>query len=148
MPNYNDEPRPSTPSSSKSGLSIIKTLNTADRFKRIENRLNKVLEDLSDVGYLVSKLSKGARATWYELEQLRFEYNYQGSARLARWGRQDTSRLSVRSKAILTSNQLIRMKRIAFEGDNLAALDKLRPKWKKVMAELKRHCRRTGRRIK
>ena len=40
------------------------------------------------------------------------------------------------------------IKRVEQVGDDLAALDKLRPKWKKVIVELKRYYRQTGRRIK
>ena len=136
--NYNNDYYPSTLLLSKSSLSIFKTLKTTDRFKRLESQINKISEDLSDVGCLVSKLSKGAYATWYELQQLRGEYEYQGAARSTRDARYNASRLGIRSKAILISNQMMFMKRVEQVGDDLAALDKLRPKWKKVIVELKR----------
>ena len=81
-------------------------------------------------------------------KQPRSEIQANSAARMARDGRYNASRAGIRSKAILSSRNLANMKRIAQQGDELAALAKLRPKWKQVMIELKRHCRMTGRRIK
>lgn len=146
--NYADS-LPSTPSkSSDTNSSIYKTPNTAERFQRVENRLISLLDDIDTTRVLVGKLSKGARAAWYETQELRSEIHQDTAARLAREGRYNASRAGVRTNAIISSDKLARMKRIAQQGDDLEALNRLRPKWKKVMTELKRHCRMSGRRIK
>ena len=88
--NYNNDYYPSTLLLSKSSLSIFKTLKTTDRFKRLESQINKILEDLSDVSCLVSKLYS--------------EYKYQEAAPSTRDTRYIISRLGIRSKAILISN--------------------------------------------
>ncbi|KAJ5152498.1 hypothetical protein N7492_009778 [Penicillium capsulatum] len=127
LPDYNNDPIPSwsTPAnSSYSGSSVYKTPTTAERFRKVENKLNSVTFNVK----LISELSKGGAAAWYEAQQLRREIEATTAARLARDGRYNASRTGIRINAITSAEKLSKMKRITQKGENLAALWKLRPK--------------------
>lgn len=96
---------------------------------------------------LIQKLSKGAQACLYELEELRREKEMTQAATAARHARYGMSRAGIRSRGIISSSHMKRMKKMEQKLTKLEAIDKLRPKWKKVMMELKRPCRRQGRRV-
>ena len=150
LPTYGSDYAPSTPSSGTASTSTS-TPKTIDRFKRLEDRINRFCADIDftnqNVNIMMQKLSKGAVAARYEIEQLRWELHSTTQARLVRDARYDASRRGIRSNAIISSSQLRKMKQTERQTDDLKALDKLRPRWKQVMIELKRYCRMTGRRV-
>jgi hypothetical protein len=150
LPTYGSDHAPSPPSSVTASTSIS-TPKAIDRFKRFEDRFNRICADIDitdqNVNIMMQKLSKGAVAARYEIEQLRWELNSTTQARLVRDARYNASRRGIRSNATISSSQLRKMKRTERHTDDLKALDKLRPRWKQVMIELKRYYRMTGRRV-
>lgn len=117
-------------------------------FERLENKLLPSNHDLSDYEKIVQKLSKGARACLYESEEARKEIESSKAATSVRHARYNMSRSTFRSKGIVSLSDVSGMKRDKQKLTELEAIDKLRPVWKKVMMELKRHCRQSGRRLK
>jgi hypothetical protein len=137
-----------TPSPPRSDSTQISTPKTADRFKRIEDRLNQLDKNSRAFQASLDKLMKGARAQAYLAEQLRFDLNQTTRARLAREARYNISRRYTRVSGIISSNQVMKMKRDEQKLGDLEALNRMRPQWKKVMRELKMYCRREGRFIR
>jgi hypothetical protein len=147
-----DPYKSSPPPSSCSDLSTPKTVT---RFERLENKLLALTEDIEEQTEslnrqrdITKKLGKGARACLYELAEARRERAATTAAMSARHARADLSRSYFRSKGIISSSQVARMKRVKQKLGDLEALDKLRPTWKKVMKELKQTCRASGRRLR
>ncbi|KAJ5112092.1 hypothetical protein N7532_000137 [Penicillium argentinense] len=106
---------------------------TIQRFQRLESRLLTLNKDISHYENIVKKLSKGAQSCAYQLEEAHREIETSKAATAARHARYANVAKMKQDKQKLT---------------DLEAIDKLRPQWKKVMIELKRHCRQSGRRLK
>ena len=138
---------PSTPSSHSTNSTSFSTPKTIEKIRIVEERFFRMSHDIEASQNLMQKLSKGAQACLYELEELRQEKEMTQAATAARHARYGMSRASIRSKGIISSSHVKRMKKNEERLTELEAIDKLRPKWKKVMMELKRHCRRQGRRV-
>ena len=144
-----DESTPSPPSSvvTTSDSSDLSTPKTAERVKRIEERLEDKISRIqqSPSRRLVRKLAKAATELSYivlELEQRLEASDYLREKRLAHDSR---SRKSSKLTGIVSSSQVERMKRILKSGDDLAALMKLRPYYRrKVLPELKKVCKKKG----
>ena len=135
-------------SSPLSSLTDISTPKTVDRFQRLEDKLLALKDDIERQKEYTKKLGKGARACLYELEEARADKACTDVASLARNARFDTSRSYFRSKGIVSSSQVSKMRRDKQKLGDLEALDKLRPTWKKVMRELKQVSRASGRRFR
>ncbi|KAJ5102873.1 hypothetical protein N7532_003402 [Penicillium argentinense] len=130
---YNHPEVPESPSTNSSNSTNISTPKTIQRFQRLESRLLTLNKDISHYENIVKKLSKGAQSCAYQLEEAHREIETSKAATAARHARYANVAKMKRDKQKLT---------------DLEAIDKLRPQWKKVMIELKRHCRQSGRRLK
>lgn len=107
------------------------------------------LESSSErISLYAQRIAKAARAFAYESEEIRSELANTAMAQSIRHARYNQSRQRVNMTGLVTPAMARSMKKKQMEGDELVALDRLRPKWKKVMAELRRYCRVKGRRIK
>jgi hypothetical protein len=96
---------------------------------------------------MIQKLSKGAQSTLYHLNETHREIEQTQSASAARNARRNMAYSTIKSRGIISSSDVGKMKRNEEKLTDLEAIDKLRSKWKKVMVELRRECRRTGRRL-
>lgn len=141
------EERESTPSLSTVSTTIS-TPKTAERVKRLEERINQLDPSTASIRLYATKLAKAARTMAYLSEQLSNDLEATNYASSIRHARQNKSRQYSKITGIISSDQVMKMKRIEQKGTDLQAIDRLRPRWKKVMQELKRHCRATGRRIR
>ncbi|KAJ5099955.1 hypothetical protein N7532_006956, partial [Penicillium argentinense] len=130
---YNHPEVPESPSTNSSNSTNISTPKTIQRFQRLESMLLTLNKDISHHENIVKKLSKGAQSCAYQLEEAHREIETSKAATAARNARYANVAKMKRDKQKLT---------------DLEAIDKLRPQWKKVMIELKRHCRQSGRRSK
>ncbi|KAJ5095169.1 hypothetical protein N7532_007460 [Penicillium argentinense] len=139
---------PESPSTNSSNSTNISTPKTIQRFQRLESRLLTLKKDISHYENIVKKLSKGAQSCAYQLEETHREIETSKAATAARNARYGVSRTGFRSRGIISSANVAKMKRDKQKLTDLEAIDKLRPQWKKVMIELKRHCRQSGRRLK
>jgi hypothetical protein len=98
---------------------------------------------------LLRKLAKAATEFAYIASEL--EQNIENSEYLRelRYARENRSRKASKLTGIVHSSQVDRMKRILKSGEDLKALMKLRPYYKReVMPELKRVCKAKGYLIK
>jgi hypothetical protein len=82
------------------------------------------------------------------LKEVRQEIEATKAATLRRDERYNLSRSGIRTRGIVSARNLQKMKRDKEKLTELEAIDKVRPKWRKVMEELKRESRRSGRRLR
>ncbi|KAJ5543815.1 hypothetical protein N7513_003398 [Penicillium frequentans] len=138
---------PSLPSSPISNSTNISTPKTISGIKRLETKLLDLNQEFSSQSQMIQKLSKGAQSTLYHLNEIHREIEQTQSASAARNARRNMAYSTIKSKGIISSLDVGKMKRNEEKLTDLEAIDKLRSKWKKVMVELRRECRRTGRRL-
>lgn len=151
LPNYGDAQPDSDwswESATRSQSTQISTPKTADRIKKLEERIQQSEIQSERCNLYIQKLAKAARTFAYQAGEVARELEMTSRASSIRHARYSNSRAHMRITGLVTSSQVQYMKRIEKVGTEVEALNKLRPKWKKVMVELKRHCRVTGRRIK
>lgn len=138
---------PSLPSSPISNSTNISTPKTISRIKKLETKLLDLNQEFSSQSQMIQKLSKGAQSTLYHLNEIHREIEQTQSASAARNARRNMAYSTIKSRGIISSSDVGKMKRNEEKLTDLEAIDKLRSKWKKVMVELRRECRRTGRRL-
>ncbi|KAJ6096532.1 hypothetical protein N7486_007278 [Penicillium sp. IBT 16267x] len=138
---------PSPPSSTASqDSSDLSTPKTAERVKRLEERLEDKINRMQQPSHrLIKKLSKAATEFAYLAVELKQSIENSEYLREQRYARENRSRKASKLTGIVHSSQVDRMKRILKRGDDLRALMKLRPYYKReVMPELKRVCKAKG----
>ena len=140
---------PSPPSSITSGQdsSDLSTPKTADRVKRLEERLEDKINRMqqSPSRRLLRKIAKAATEFAYLIDELQQNIENSNYLREIRYARENRSRKASKLTGIVHSSQVERMKRILKSGDDLKALMKLRPYFKReVLPELKRVCKKKG----
>jgi len=124
------------------------TPKTVQRFQKLEHRLQELNRSSQRFNTALDKLLKAGRVQSHLVNELRSDLQGLQHAQSVREARRNTSRRQARVSGIITSNQIMNMKRAEKKLDDLEALDRLRPRWKKVMKELKQRCRQLGRRIR
>lgn len=138
---------PSPPSSTASqDSSDLSTPKTAERVKRLEERLEDKINRMQQPSHrLIKKLSKAATEFAYLAVELKQSIENSEYLREQRYARENRSRKASKLTGIVHSSQVDRMKRILKRGNDLRALMKLRPYYKReVMPELKRVCKAKG----
>jgi DDE superfamily endonuclease/Tc5 transposase-like DNA-binding protein len=138
---WSPESTPPRPGSNTSNSTEFSTPKSIQKFKRISDRIKDQEPTSSSFLRNLQKLQKGAIQQGYLLSELQREYTYLESVRSARHARYDASRRTVRITGIISSKHVKEMKRIEHKLTELESLDKIRPKWKKLMVELRRFCR-------
>jgi hypothetical protein len=94
---------------------------------------------------LIKKLSKAATDLAHFVVELKQNIENSEYIREQRYARENRSRKASKLTGIVHSSQVERMKRIIKGGNDLRALMKLRPYYKReVMPELKRVCKTKG----
>lgn len=94
---------------------------------------------------LVRKMAKAAKELAYLVDELQQNIENSNYLRELRYVSEDRSRKTSKLTGIVHSSQVERMKRILKSGDDLKALMKLRPYYRReVMPELKRVCKKKG----
>lgn len=142
-------PLPDSPSSSASSIPTdISTPTTTSRFRRIEKKLDRLDKNSTTFQNTLQKLMKGSQIQAHLAIELRRELNATTHAQSIREAQRNTSGRRVRLSGIISSKNVLNMKRQEKELDDLEALDRLRPRWKKVMKELRMQCKRQGRRLR
>ena len=142
-------PSSAAPGSSSARDSDISTPKTIARVKKLEERLeDKIarMESPSSTRRLIHKLAKAATEFSYLTSELQSNLERTEYLREIRYARErQKSRKSAKLYGIVHSSQLKRIEWIKKRGDDLRALTKLRPYWKReVMLELKRYCKAKG----
>jgi len=138
---------PSPPSLSvTSDSSALSTPKTAKRVKKLEERSKEKIDRMQQPSRrLIKKLSKAATDLTYLVSELKYKIENSEYIREQRYAREKRSRKASKLTGIVHSSQVERMKRILTGGDDLKALMKLRPYYKReVMPELKRVCKAKG----
>jgi hypothetical protein len=138
---------PSPPSSISQGSSDISTPKNAERVKKLEERIDNKLSRMqrSPPRRLLKKLSKAATEFAHLVSELQQNIENSAYLRELRYSHENRSRKASKLTGIVHSSQVDRMKRILKSGDDLRALMKLRPYYKReVMPELKRVCKAKG----
>lgn len=132
-------------SSSNSSFSITNTPQTArqiDRFNRHLLDLSPTEEDSFHT--TLSKLVKAAKTQAILVEHLTERVRESDAAKLARQRRAQASRAHLQIGGIMRKEEVTRMKRIRQDYDELVEKNRLRPQWRKVMAELQEYCLAKG----
>ncbi|KAJ5543881.1 hypothetical protein N7513_003454 [Penicillium frequentans] len=78
---------PSTPSSHSTNSTSFSTPKTIEKIRNVEERFSRISHDIEASQNLMQKLSKGAQACLYELEELRREKEMTQAATAARHAR-------------------------------------------------------------
>jgi hypothetical protein len=90
-------------------------------------------------------MAKAATELVYLAEELQGNIKNSNYLREIRYARENRSRKASKLTGIVHSSQVERMKRIVKSGEDLKALMKLRPYYKReVLPELKRVCKKKG----
>ncbi|KAJ5146629.1 uncharacterized protein N7515_001193 [Penicillium bovifimosum] len=126
----------------------VSTPTTTSRFRRIEKKLDQLDSNSSEFQSTLQKLMKGSQIQAHLASELRRELSATTHAQSIREPRRHTSGKSVRLSGIISSEEVYQMKRQEKKLDDLEALHRLRPQWKKVMKELKKRCIQRGRRLR
>ena len=148
---FNTPSPPLSAASHSQDSSDLSTPKTAERVKKLEERLEDKISRMQQTPSrrLLRKLAKAATEFAYVASEL--EQNIENSEYLRelRHARENRSRKASKLTGIVHSSQVDRMKRILKSGEDLKALMKLRPYYKReVMPELKRVCKAKGYLIK
>lgn len=93
----------------------------------------------SEFEYTLEKTIKGAQAQAYRVQELEWDHAKTEAAQQALARREEFSRRHLPKGGIMKACNAQRMTRIQHELTEKEALEKLRLKWKKVMAQLKRY---------
>jgi hypothetical protein len=143
---------PLSPNKSESSTSSLSTNfgtpTTIREIQKLEKELLRSGEDMHDYTIAIQKLAKSAQLALYQLKEVRREMEATKATTLRRDERHNLSRSGLRTWGIVSAQNLQKMKRGKEKLTELEAIDKVRPKWRKVMEELKRESRRSGRRLR
>lgn len=123
------------------------TVRQFNRYKRKLEALEEEDEDNYDEDYIyegLQKLYKGSIAMANTVALLQEELSQTTAASAARKRRLNGSRRVVHKGGVISADNIRKMTAIHHQIGIEEALEKLRPKWKKVMKELKRYCRDKG----
>jgi hypothetical protein len=137
----------SPPSSVATGDSAdCSTPKTAQRVKKLEERIEEKINRMQQPSRrLIQKLSKAATDLAHLVVELKQDIERGDYVREQRHAHENRSRRASKLTGIVHSSQVERMKRILKSGDNLKALMKLRPYYRReVLPELKRVCKAKG----
>ncbi|EDN03746.1 predicted protein [Histoplasma mississippiense (nom. inval.)] len=123
------------------------TVRQFNRYKRKLEALEEEDEDNYDEDYIyegLQKLYKGSIAMANTVALLQEELSQTTAASAARKRRLNGSRRVVHKGGVISADNIRKMTAIHHQIGIEEALEKLRPKLKKVMKELKRYCRDKG----
>jgi hypothetical protein len=142
---------PSPPSSIATGgshnlSSDLSTPKTAKRVKKLEERLEDKISRMQQTPSrrLLKKIARATTELIYLVDELQGNIKNSNYLREIRYTR-EKSRKASKLTRIVHSSQVERMKRILKSGDDLKAIMKLRPYFKReVLPELKRVCKKKG----
>lgn len=137
----------SSSSQSVSSMSSYGTPTTIRKIQKLKSSLLKNGKAINDYTLAIQKLAKAAQLNLYQLKEAHQDIEMTKATSLRQNERYNLTRTSIRSRGIISAQNLQKMKRDKAKLTELEAIDKLRPKRKKVMEELKRECRRTGPRL-
>jgi uncharacterized protein YaaR (DUF327 family) len=129
-------------------ISDLSTPKTLERVQRLEDRLDDIIQrsQRTPTRALIRKLAKAAKEFLYIADECARNVENSTYLREIRYAREKVgSRKSTKLTGIVHSSQLKRIKRLEKIDDDIRALDKLRPYWKReIMLALKRKCRSKG----
>jgi hypothetical protein len=148
---FNTPSPPSSAASNSQDSSDLSTPKTAERVKKLEERLEDKISRMQQTPSrrLLRKLAKAATEFAYIASELEQDIENSEYLRELRHARENRSRKASKLTGIVHSSQVDRIKRIIKSGEDLKALMKLRPYYKReVMPELKRVCKAKGYLIK
>lgn len=138
---YDDNlPRPDTPSTSSQNTEFS-TPKTAEKIRRISNRLNQYDPTTQRFKEGLAKLAKGAEAQATLALQLQREFDSTQAIMGARHARYNNSRRHIRITGITSSSQVKEMKYKEYKLTEKNDQEKTRRKWKKVLIEIRKHGR-------
>jgi hypothetical protein len=122
---YNDQQPLFASSKSNSSLNFNTPTKPRD-FQKTERMLLKHREDISDFNLIVQKFAKGAQSALYELKKVRRTLENTKAAILARDTRRNRAIGGFRTRGIISSRNLQKMKRDKQNLSDLEAIDKRR----------------------
>jgi hypothetical protein len=137
----------SPPSSVAAGdSSDCSTPKTAQRVKKLEERIEEKINRMQQPSRrLIQKLSKAATDLAHLVVELKQNIERGDYVREQRYAHENRSRRASKLTGIVHSSQVERIKRILKSGNNLKALMKLRPYYRReVLPERKRVCKAKG----
>lgn len=140
---YDPYSRPQTPNEWTSGSSI-NTPQTAERFRCLNDRIDSLNPCSERFHQAVAALQKGTTILVQAHEVLQEELDRMEAVRSAHHARYNIARRYTRITGIVGQDHVEKMKVNEAKLTELEAINKLRPQWKKVMRELKMHCKRAG----
>jgi uncharacterized protein YaaR (DUF327 family) len=145
---YNTPSPPSSVTSASTLIFDLSTPKTLERVQRLEDRLDDMIQrsQRTPTRALIRKLAKAAKEFSYIADECARNVENSAYLRQIRYAREKVgSRKSTKLTGIVHSSQLERIKRLEKIDDDIRALDKLRPYWKReIMPALKRKCRSKG----
>lgn len=144
-PYHDNLPRQDTPSSGSQNTEFS-TPKTAERIRRISNRLYQYDPTTQRFKDGLAKLAKGAEAQALLALQLQREFDSTQAIMGARHARYDNSRRHVQITGIINSTQVKNMKYKEYKLSEKADQEKTKRKWKKVLIEIRKHGRAKKRR--
>jgi hypothetical protein len=147
---YRNSPDRSTDQedSSKSQRSEPTTPKTAGRIRQLSKRLDQMEKTSTDFQIGLQKLAKSAEIFAYQAHEWKREVRQLELASSIRSARIDHSGRRSKLSGIVSSEKVARIKKREHKLGELEDLMRLKPKWKKVMKELKQRCILEGRRLK
>ena len=135
---------PPTPSSHSSTSTQFSTLKTSERIRYISDQIDNYENTSARYQKAVQALQKGAKVMADVSHEIQSEIDRLDSVRNARHARWNVSRRNIRVTGIIPPSHAKKIKKNEAKLTELEAINKQRPKWKKVMRELKMVCKAKG----